>query len=219
MMPQTLFMIQTNYFQEKNLHKMIKAIIFDIDGVVIKENYFSARYSRDFNIPLEKIMAYFRNEHQECIVGKADFKTSIKKYLKDWAWEKPLDELLEYWFSGEAEMDQELLTEINKLKSQGIKVYLATNQVKERTEYLEKMLGLSKIFAKTYSSHSLGQKKPHRDFFQLILDDLKPINASEILYFDNEEEKFSGARKLGIKTELYTNLKKFRQTIKKYFVS
>ena len=58
----------------------IKAVIFDTDGMIIRsEKYFSQRFSDEFNIPMEKILPFFKNEFQLCLVGKADIKTELNK--------------------------------------------------------------------------------------------------------------------------------------------
>ena len=54
---------------------MIKAVLFDVDGVVIKKHgYFSDRYALDYNIPKDKVMHLFKTEFGECTTGKADLK-------------------------------------------------------------------------------------------------------------------------------------------------
>ena len=59
---------------------MIKTILFDVDGVVIpKKRRFSTNFSREFNVPIEKLSQFFENEFQLCLVGKADLKKEIKK--------------------------------------------------------------------------------------------------------------------------------------------
>jgi ABC-2 type transport system ATP-binding protein len=42
---------------------MIKAILFDADGVAINNHrYFSQRFSEDFNVPMEKIIPFLKED-------------------------------------------------------------------------------------------------------------------------------------------------------------
>ena len=110
---------------------MIKTVLFDVDGVIIpKKRRFSSNFSREFNVPIEKLSKFFENEFQLCLVGKADLKKEIKNYLKHWNWEKSIDELLKYWFENESKVDKKLLNNINNLRSRGIKCFLSTNSGK-----------------------------------------------------------------------------------------
>lgn len=78
---------------------MIKVVLFDVDGVVVTGPMFSDRYIAEFGIALEDMTPFFENEFQECLVGKPDLKTELRKYVKKWRWEKSVDELVGYWLS------------------------------------------------------------------------------------------------------------------------
>lgn len=193
----------------------IKAVVFDVDGVIIKTSRFSERYSKEFGIPIEKVLAYIKNEHKQCLVGKADFRTEISKYVKAWGWKKTLDELVEYWFSGEREPISEMLDLAANLRRKNIKVYLATNQVKDRDTDLNHHLGLDKLFDGMYVSAHVGIKKPDATFFSHILSDLK-LNPDEIIFIDDTEENIITAKKTGMHAELFSGFDSFKKTFNKY---
>jgi len=135
---------------------MIKAIIFDSDGMTNCAEKFSIRFSRDFNIPYEQVLPFFLNEFKGCLVGKADLKEVIKPYLVKWGWQKSVDELLDYWFTGEVNVDARVMETIEKLKQQKIKCYLATNQEKYRTDYMVEQMNYKNIFHGIFSSAEIG---------------------------------------------------------------
>lgn len=195
------------------VHKPIKAIVFDADGVIIKKNYFSDRYLKDYGVGKEKTAAYFDNDHDEVVIGKQDFKKALKKYLKDWGWKGTVNELVEYWLTGETETIPEMMEIIALLKAKGHKVYLATNQVKERTEYFLTELNFNELFEKVYSSSSIGHKKPSREFFEHMIKDLK-VKPEEIFFIDDDANNVAGARDLGIEAWVYTDHRKLSNMLK-----
>jgi putative hydrolase of the HAD superfamily len=195
----------------------IKAVVFDADEMIIKrKEYFSAKISREHHIPEEKVMPFFKGEFQDCVVGKADLKKVIQPYLKEWAWQGTVEDLLKYWFESEQEIDERILEQINNLKSKGAKCYLATKQEKYRTEYLRKNLGFEDLFDGIYSSCEMGYKKPDKDFFEYINDDLKKgenLKPEEIMFWDNEEANVAAAKGVGWQSHLYDGFEDFEKII------
>lgn len=147
---------------------MIKTIILDADGVVLnRPMMFSERYSREFNIPYDKILPFFENDFVTCIKGQADLKEKIKPYLADWRWNKSVDELLAYWFQNEHFVDEKLIAYIKKLK-ENYAVYLATDQEKYRAKYITDKMGLAKIFNQIFFSCDLGYRKREINFWRQV---------------------------------------------------
>jgi len=193
---------------------MTKAILFDADGVLIITDMFSKMYTRDFNVPNEKMLPFFKSKFQSCITGKSDLKKEIKPYLKDWKWDKSVDEFLEYWFKAEHNIDDRVVKVITELKKAGIKCYAATNQEKYRTKYLKEEIGFDKIFDKVYSSAEIGFKKPQLEYFDYILNDLK-LPKNQVEFWDDEPINVEGANQYGLKGHIYNDFAEFNKTIKK----
>lgn len=87
---------------------MIKSILFDADGVLINSERFSVHLARDYGIEADKTLPFFQGAFKACIVGNADLKEVIRPYLKEWGWEKSVDEFLDYWFKVEHKIDEVL---------------------------------------------------------------------------------------------------------------
>lgn len=186
---------------------MVIKTLFDVDGMVIKnrEAYFSKRLSQDYGVNLDKILPFFENEFQLCLIGRADLKEELEKYLKEWKWNKPVDDLLKYWFENERTVDLEIIESVKKLRSKGTKCYVHTNNEKYRTEYLWSTIGLRKYFDGVFSSTHVGYKKPEVQFWQSVCDLLGCLKTEEILVWDDDPKNIQSAKNFGFQAELYTD--------------
>jgi putative hydrolase of the HAD superfamily len=194
---------------------MIKSILFDADGVIVqREMYFSQRFSEEFGVPLKRILPFFKQEYQRCIVGEADIKVELKKYVKEWGWEKSVDDLLDYWFLHERKIDEQMLEEIKVLRSSGVKCYLHTNNEKYRSEHLFEKVGLKKHFDGVFSSADLGFKKPQQEFWSAMYNYLDKPDKHNVLVWDNEEENVQSAKNFGFKAALYSNFNLYKRDMK-----
>ena len=185
---------------------MIKVIIFDLNGVFIKSELLSDRFKKDFQVDetefraaLSKIMPLVR-------LPKAPPCFSLwKPYLQRWKIKLKEQEFFEYWFSGE-HLVQEIINFVKDLKKKRIRIFILSNNFKERTAYYKK--NFPEIFQnadKAYFSWETGYVKPDERAFRHILEefDLKP---EECLYFDDSEKNIEAARKIGIQAELFKDV-------------
>lgn len=195
---------------------MIKAVIFDADGVLINKGMFSEYLSREHNLDIEKLTTFFTGPFRKALTGKADLKKILKPHLKTWGWKESVDEFMKYWFTTGHEVDEELVEYIKDLRKKGIKCYLATNQEKYRIAYMLKNMGFDKIFDKVYTSTHLGHRKPDLKFFSKMMSDLN-FEKNEVIFWDDTVENVEAAREFGIKAEIYKDFKDFRNKMGIYF--
>ena len=146
---------------------MSKILLIDSDGVVIKprQEFFSDRYARDFDIDPELIIDFLKNQYQKCIRGKADLKVELEKVMADWKWIWTVEELLDYWFSAENDLDPEVLKIISDMRSNGAYCYLTSDHTKYRKDNVMQTLGMDKHFDGAYFSCDLGFVKSEPGFF------------------------------------------------------
>ncbi len=199
------------------MENKIKVIVLDADGVIInKPDMFSVQYQKEFGISNDVMLPFFKGRFQDCLVGKADLKEELEPLLKKWAWPGLVEELLDYWFKSEHYIDEKIVAEIARLKKMGIKCYLGTDQEKYRTKYIREDMGLEKIFDKIYSSAEMGYKKPDKEFFEIITNDLKNkenIQPEEIMFWDDDEKNVMAGRELGWRSYLYENFEGFYRVV------
>ncbi|MFT4244628.1 MAG: HAD family hydrolase [Candidatus Woesearchaeota archaeon] len=216
---------------------MVKVVLFDYDGVVnFAPEMFSQRISQrkpGLEITWEKdLKSFFTQIFPLCKIGKRDLKDELSKipenenqnenrnepYFKLWGFEN-VDELLEFWFSGEQYPFDKMLDLITELKNRNIKCCLATNNEKYIIDYIISK-GVGSYFDRVFSSANLECMKPQREFYELVFNSLKEENITlqqdEVFYIDDEEENIESAQNLGFKVfhmkskdsldELYTIL-------------
>jgi FMN phosphatase YigB (HAD superfamily) len=70
---------------------------------------------------------------------------------------------------------------ILKLKDNGVKAYLATNNEKYRTEYLWNVVGIKNFLEGLFSSCYLGYMKPEVEYWQEIYKVLNKYPKENIL--------------------------------------
>lgn len=191
---------------------MIKCILLDNDGVIVKSSeMFSERISRENNIPPENITPFFKEIFiPKCMTGKTDLKKELIPWLPKWKWEGTIDELLQYWFKSEHNIDKDVEGHIKKIKSQGIRCYLVTNQEKYRTAYLKKEMGFNELFDGIFSSAEIGYKKPSTEFYEKIFKQINKnleIRKDEILYVDDDESNVTAGKEFGFNTLHYKSFK------------
>ena len=65
---------------------MIKALLFDADGVLVNGEMFSNHLLRDHGLDSEVTAPFFKGPFTDCVIGKADLKAVIAPYLQQWGW-------------------------------------------------------------------------------------------------------------------------------------
>lgn len=192
---------------------MVKAVLFDADGVLINSEMFSVALQRVHGISIDKTRKFFSEKWPEIIIGSKDLKTELRPYLPQLGWDGTVDELLDFWFKTEHNIDEDLVSFIQGLRRNGIKCYVATNQERYRANYMLKEMGFSESFDGVLASAHLGSKKPDLEFFKLVLDKLE-LNIDEVMFWDDSQENVSAGNEFGLKSHLYQDYDKFKEVMK-----
>lgn len=192
---------------------MIKVVLFDIDGVLNKSEMFSIQYQKKFGVSNDAMLPFFNGVFGKCITGDADLKVEVEPWLQKWKWEGNVDEFLKFWFEAEDQIDPAMMKHVNKIKERNVRVFLATNQEKYRTEFLWNNNNFIKIFETIFSSSSIGYKKKNHKFWKYVMSELSGLDKKEVLLWDDDDENVNSAKEYGLHAELFTTNKNFLQVM------
>ena len=181
----------------------MKFLLLDADGVVLKKGeYFSERYSREHNVPLESIVEFFKGPFMLCQKGEADLREELLPYLDKWGWKEGVDAFLQYWFDSDVVINEAIKTPLTTLRGRGVACYLASNNEKYRAAaILEKIQG-ENLLDGAYFSSDLKVRKDNPEFFEHILNDLG-VDTGDVYFTDNDQKNVDAALSLGIHADLY----------------
>jgi putative hydrolase of the HAD superfamily len=180
----------------------MKVLLFDADGVVLKKGeFFSEKFSREHNVPIEDVLKFFKGPFGACQEGAKDLREELVPFLESWGWQGSVDDFMDYWFE-DVVLDQDFLEEIQGYREKGIKCYLASNNEHYRSRKIETILG--DMLDGYFFSADLKVKKGNPDYFRAVLEKLN-VEPSEVGFVDNEDKNVESAREVGIKAQLFSD--------------
>ena len=182
---------------------MIKAIVFDLNGVFLQSEYLTKRIEEEFGIPSDKSLPVLKESLNET---RLNSKVGIFEYwvklFKKHNIEITEDKFLSFWFSGES-LVNDFVSLSRKIRERGLSVYIFSNNFKERTEYYRK--NFKEIFDNvdnSFFSWETGYVKSDLKAYKNLLSIIK-LEPEEIIYFDDSENNIQLAKSLGINAYIY----------------
>lgn len=190
---------------------MVKTVIFDLNGVLIKSEFLSTRLNKEFGVPEEEVVAALKDVMPKIRKpGAGDAFYYWEPYLRKWGLSLTREKFFSFWFKGES-LVPEIVELVKKLRDKGIKVFILSNNFAERTNYYRKnfpeIFSSLNEFDAVYFSWETGFVKPDDRAYKKILQDhsLKP---EECVYFDDSKLNVEVARKLGMDAHKFESIKK-----------
>ena len=182
---------------------MIKAIIFDMDGVLVD----SVKYLYEaFNLVLKKYDVYIRDEDVKKYLGKS-MKEKIKMWKEDYNMKEDIDitEFSKEVFELEMELLKENLEEseflinlIKSLKDANFKLAVATSSPKSRTEGILEFIGLKDKFDVVITDEDFENSKPNPEIFITASEKLN-VDAKDCVVVEDSVNGIEAAKNAGMK--------------------
>jgi putative hydrolase of the HAD superfamily len=194
---------------------MIRALLFDADGVVIVPWRFRRYLEREHGITPAMAHGFFRDAFGDCLAGKADLKQVLPPYLAQWRWKGSVDDFVAAWLETENAVDGRVVGLIRSLRQSGILCCLASSQERTRAEYMTTVMGFSGLFDRQFFSCHLGYVKPEQGYFKAI-QGLLGMDGQDILFWDDSAANVEAARECGWNAETYADFEGFKKKLAVY---
>jgi putative hydrolase of the HAD superfamily len=202
-------------YKDGRFKNLPSIVLIDVDGVVLRprDKYFSQRLNEDgYDIDDKKVSEFFKNQYKDIVVGKAQLEEELAKVASDWGWERTVDELLEYWFSYENHMDQNVIDFVQKLRQDGIKCYLASDHSKYRKQDLLNNVGLAQYFDGAFFSSDVGFTKEDKEYYAQVLEQID-LAPDEILFVDDDSKNVEIAKSVLPNALTFTTIENLKENI------
>lgn len=194
--------------------KKIKAVVFDLGGVLVHGGYldFIRHYCLEcLTSSGKKEIAYLERQVNLGKITENQFYRDIQKVFGVHLAPEQMHNLIVH----KMKTDKKLVHLIPKLRRS--KVILFSNSLGHMaTEVLRlRRIPTRKLFRRVFISSVMHMVKPDRDAYRYVLRQIK-VKPSEALMVDDRMENIRGARKAGMQGLVYKNFSQFRKAIAKY---
>ncbi len=182
-------------------------IFFDVDGVLIHGFHHNPKYCRmwsadihtDLGITQDHLGQYFKTYWSDVIIGRAHLHETMTAHLTATGYNIKAQTVIDYWLSHDAVINQKIWDIARAWAArENTALYLATNQEKNRADYLWHTLNFKSIFKDIFYSGKMGVAKNNPAFFQAINDQLSiNLDQTRVVYFDDTPACLQSAREAG----------------------
>lgn len=193
----------------------VKTILFDFGGVLIDVDYhktidaFKALGIKNF----EQLYSQADQEHlfDNYETGKISSQYFINQLISKVGGNITPNKIVNAWNAMLGEIHAENIKAVQKLKELGYKVYLLSNtndihiQVAfDRWNKLS-LIHADELFDKIYLSQEIGLRKPDKEVFEYVLQDIS-VDPEEVLFIDDSIQHLQTAETLGMNTFLLNKI-------------
>ena len=150
---------------------MIKCLMLDVDGVLINGRPsdglpWITSLEADLGInPVDLQEQFFARVWKDVIIGKRALRLTLSECMPEISDSVSVDKLINYWFEQDSHINMKLLNDCEDARLAGLTIFLATNQERERANYLMENLGLKNHVDGIIYSGELGFLKEDPQFF------------------------------------------------------
>jgi len=194
---------------------MVKAIIFDIGGVLDKgkpEEHW-VELCKSLNLDFEKFQAIRKKYTDDARIGKLSTKEYVSQIAKDLGLK--YEDLFSNWLRTKREnmkIDKEIENLIKNLKKKGYKVATLSNIIELHHQVRIENKAYD-LFDFAVISFKERIDKPNEKIYQIVIDKLK-LPPEEMVFIEDSERNLKTAKKLGMKTILFKDNKQLIKDLK-----
>jgi len=181
----------------------IKAIVFDLGGVLFREGksvateklFREKNYNKDVVLNVLKSPKSF--DLRAGLITDEEFWSFVQQQLP-----QGYDAITikNYWYDGYI-LDEDIFSLVKKLHGK-YKLFIFSGNIKSRVKYLEKKYDFRKYFDLEIYSYDYHFNRPKKEFIDVLIEK-SGLNPQEMIYIDDSEEVMKAAKELGIKTVVY----------------
>ena len=184
---------------------MIKAVLFDFDGVLTIDKTGSTTItnyiSNISSIPLEKVKSCYYKFNKQLLLGETTHQQIWNDFCKDLGQDIDYSILLDSFRY--TRLDNKMISLIQKLKEKYL-IGMVTDNKCDRISTILEYRGLNQYFDVIAISASLHSGKDSHDIFEYVLNTLN-VNASECVFIDNTEKNLVVPKQMGMSTIFYND--------------
>jgi putative hydrolase of the HAD superfamily len=189
---------------------MVKAVTFDLDGVYFvkgKSNFLKSIVNLGVNKKDAEKVLFGDEMNKEYKLGKLTDDEFWTWAIKQWNLEISLKEIVDLMIKG-YEVNKEVDEVVKKAKKNKYKTLICSNNFPARINGLQERFGFLNDFDIAVYSYEVRIAKPDKKIFQELVK-RSGVKPKEIVFADDDHEKISGAKEVGIQAFLYEGFDKF----------
>ena len=196
---------------------MIKAIIFDIGGVIVDfsndDDYYpylsevSGTSIRKIKKVVEGRLWWKLDKDEIC---QRDFDRIVARKLG-------IEEKQVLWYEGyrrAGRLNMKVMRDVRRLSKAYKVAYLSNVDLSRYSYTLKLMKPYAGLFDGEFASCYIHLRKPGRKVYEYVLAKLK-VKAGDAVFIDNQEDNVAGARRAGLKGILFKNSEDLERKLEK----
>ncbi len=184
---------------------MIKAVLFDFDGVLTIDKAGSTTITKYISntcgIPLENVESCYYRFNKQLLLGETTHQEIWQDFCKALGQDIDYNVLLDsFRFT---RLDDKMIALVHKLKERYL-VGMVTDNKCDRINTILEYRGLTQCFDAIAISACLHSRKDSYSIFEYVLNTLN-VSAGECVFIDNTEKNLVVPKQMGMSTVFYND--------------
>jgi len=188
---------------------MIKAILFDFDGVLTTDATGSTSICNYIAKKTGIVLDVFKEEYykfnNDLLYGKITHTDMWEQLCRNLNTDINIDVLYDSFIN--TPIDSKIVALAEQLKEQNYKIGMITDNKKDRIERIVEHYGWDKLFDVVTVSANVGSGKDSQEIFQQSINALN-LSADECVFIDNQEKNLIVPRSMGMGVIYFDHVKR-----------